>query len=566
MEPQDRPNSDHEMAVMPAPPANEVDRPERIPAATATDLDVSPPRSQWKQVASLFALFSTLFISALNATLLGTALPTISRELHSADGYAWIGAAYILGNAAFGPIWAKLSDIWGRKAILLSAVAGFFFTSIICALAVNIKMLIAGRALQGIAGGGLFTMVTIVISDLFSVRNRSLFLGLLQITWCVAGGVGPVLGGFFSERVSWRWNFWIMLPPCALSWVMLFFALEVYNPRTSLVNGIKAIDWPGSLSILALLIMALLGLNFGGVEYPWSSPTVICLIVVGLAMGIVFVISEKKLARYPILPLGIFTTKSNIAILIVASAHDFALFSSEYYMPFFFQSAKAMTPILAGVSYLPLVLSQSATGLFAGYYIHRTGRYMELIWAGMALMTAGYGSFIAWDAASGRAMMHGTQVLAGIGTGMLFAPPLIALQASVPQSQVATATATVTLVRNVSVVLAVVTGQTIFQNGMHDRQGELMDAGLDERLLDAFSGNSAAAKAHLIREMTDPVQQLAVEQAFAESQKGIRIMDAAYLAFALLCSAFIVKTKLSKEHVETKTGLMTGDEEEQRQG
>ncbi len=543
---------------MPAPPSNQGGSPELLLASAESSQEIPrPPHNRFKHITSLIALFSTLLIAALNATIMATAVPTICRELNSAEGYAWIGGAYLLGNAVFGPVWAKSSDIWGRKAILLSAVVCFFCSSIICALSTTMTMLIVGRTFQGISGGGLISLIYIVISDLFSMRQRSLYLGLLEIIWGFAGGIGPVLGGTFAQHLSWRWAFWIMLPPCAVAFVLLIFALEVHNPKTSMIEGLKAVDWAGSFCMLALLIMFLLGVSLGGVELPWDSPTVICLIVFGACMSIFFVFSEKKLARFPLLPLGIFTQMSNIAALVVAFAQHYVLYAGEFYIPFFFQSAKAVSPVNAGTLILPLALSTSLTGLLAGYYIHRTGRYVELIWLGMALMTAGHGSFISWDATSGLGLICGTQILAGIGTGLLMAPPLIALQASVPQRDVATATATIGLARNIATVLAIVGGQTIFQNGMDVRKGELVVAGLDMQLQETFAGKNAAANVDAIGNITNPVQRLAVEQAFAGSLRGVWILDCCLCAVGLLGCAFIVKSKLSKEHVELKTGLET---------
>ena len=144
----------------------------------------------------------------MDATVTATAIPTITADLHSASGYSWIGGAYLLANAAAAPIWAKLSDIWGRKIALLTAVAWFTGASIFAATSVSMSMLIAARALQGTAGGGLIQLVNITISDLFSMRRRTLFFGILEVTWTVAGGLGPILGGAFTELASWRWCFW----------------------------------------------------------------------------------------------------------------------------------------------------------------------------------------------------------------------------------------------------------------------------------------------------------------------------------------------------------------------
>lgn len=184
------------------------------------------------------------------------------------------------------------------------------------------KMLIIGRAFQGTAGGGLVQLVYITISDLYSLQSRTIYLGFLQLVWAIAGGVGPVVGGSLAEFVGWRWTFWINLPVSGATFLLLMF-LDVHNPKTELVEGIKAIDWFGSLSLLGLMVMLLLGLNFGGATFPWNSPTVICLIVFGVLMSVFFVFSEKQLARYPLMPLKLFRHKSNIAALVVGFMHDF---------------------------------------------------------------------------------------------------------------------------------------------------------------------------------------------------------------------------------------------------
>ncbi|KAK1053176.1 hypothetical protein LTR74_016370 [Friedmanniomyces endolithicus] len=155
--------------------------------------EVKKPRTRLRTIAILTALYLAVFIGALDQTIMATSIPTISAQLHSASGYVWIGSAYLLANAAAGPVWAKCSDIWGRKPALLGAVVLFAGASIMGALSVSMNMLIAARALQGTAGGGLLQLVFITISDLFSMRERVLYLGLTEVLWAIAGGIGPLV-------------------------------------------------------------------------------------------------------------------------------------------------------------------------------------------------------------------------------------------------------------------------------------------------------------------------------------------------------------------------------------
>lgn len=302
--------------------------PQDVPVEKSASVDFGEPgsappvksRSKFRISMILIALYLSLFVAALDATIVATAVPKITAELHSAAGYIWIGGSYLIANAAAAPIWVKFSDIWGRKPILLAAVVVFFASSIVCAAAVDMQMLIVGRSIQGAAGGGLICMVNVAISDLFSVRERSLWLGLCEGIWALSGAVGPLLGGAFSQEATWRWCFYCNLPIAGTAFVLLVPFLDVHNPRTSVMDGIKAVDWFGCVSILGVTVMLLLGLDLGGSVYPWGSAKVICLIVFGALMILIFIYSEKKLAKYPVIPLSLFGTR-NIATVLVTFFH-----------------------------------------------------------------------------------------------------------------------------------------------------------------------------------------------------------------------------------------------------
>ncbi|KAL8993488.1 MAG: hypothetical protein Q9169_006307 [Polycauliona sp. 2 TL-2023] len=516
--------------------------------------DVS--RSRIRISAILLALCLSLFISALDTTIVATAIPTISADLDAASGYLWIGGAYILASAAGAPLWAKLSDIWGRKIILLAAVAWFAASSIICARADTIEVLIIGRAFQGTAGGGLIQLVNIIISDMFSMRKRSLYLGLCEFIWALAGGIGPILGGVLTQLVSWRWIFWVNLPCSALAFLLIVLFLDVHNPKTRLMDGFKAIDWFGSFSIIGLTVMLLLGLNFGGTTFPWDSPKVICLIVFGCSMSVLFVFSEKRLARYPLIPMGLLKDRSCVMSLLVNFVHGFVFIAGEYYLPLYFQAVEEASPIRSGILILPFILSETVMGITVGFLIHRTGRYLELMWIGTLLMTIGFGLFIHLDATSSLVEIVASQIVAGIGSGFLFEPPLIAIQAHVAQDDTATATATFGFTLNMAMSISIVVGGVIFQNSMQDRGSVLSAAGLSTDIVHKFAGDDAAANVMVISTITDAAQKLAIKEAFAWSLRNMWILYTCMSFLGIVASVFLEKRELSKEHVETKTGLV----------
>jgi MFS family permease len=437
----------------------------------------------------------------------------------------------------------------------LIAVSIFAAASIIAALSTTMRMLIAARALQGVAGGGLMQMVTITISDLFSMRKRSLYLSLMGVIWALAGTTGPLIGGAFTQLVSWRWCFWINLPSCGFAFVALLLFLDVHNPRTKFSEGIKAIDWFGTLSILSVTLLLLLGLNFGGTTFPWDSPKVICLIVFGTLMIGFFLYSEKRLAKYPLMPLGMFGDWSNNAVFLVAFSHSMVAIGAEYYLPLYFQSVKQVSPLQSGILILPTMITEAAIDIVSGVLIHQTGRYREITWAGVVLMALGTGLFIDFQTDTSTAKIVGYQIVSGVGTALLFQTPMIAIQSTVSQADTATATATLGLLRNMATSLSIVLGGVVFQNSMASRQPILAAAGIGEPVLTALSGDRAAANVEILQTIQDTVQRRVAQDAFSWSIRNMFIMYTCFVAIAVVVSPFIKQRHLETEHVETKTGV-----------
>lgn len=505
-----------------------------------------------------------LFIAALDNTIVATAIPTISASLHSASGYTWIGSAYVLASAAAGPIWAKGSDIWGRKLALLASVSLFAASSVMAATSRRMEVLVAARALQGTAGGGMSQLVSITISDLFSMRARALYIGFMGVMWAVAGAAGPLVGGALTELASWRWIFWINLPVCGLTIVVLVLFLDVHNPRTKFIDGMLAIDWFGTISILAVTILVLLGLDFGGAIFAWSSPKVICLIVFGVAAVGIFVFSEKRLAKYPMVPMSVFASRSNNAVFVVAVIHSMVSIGAEYYLPLYFQSAKEASPLRSGILILPMMITAATVDVISGVLMHQTGRYRELIWVGVTFMTLGTGLFINQGTMTPLAPIVIYQIVHTVGIALMYQAPMIAIQNTVTQSDTATATATLGLFRNMATALSIVIGGTVFQNSMAAQQQKLAAAGLKPSVLAALSGDMAAANVNVIKTISDLTQRRAVQDAFSWSMRNMFIVYTALSAVAMAAAVFVKHQALRTEHTETKTGIQNMTRRESR--
>jgi EmrB/QacA subfamily drug resistance transporter len=389
--------------------------------------DLNRTQSQADQLGTvkitiiMFSLCMALFLAALDVTIISTALPTIAGvfKASSAD-YTWIGSSYLLACASSVPLWGKISDIWGRKPVILVANVIFMIGSLISALANSIGMLIGGRVIQGIGGGGLVILCNICVSDLFSMRERAKYFGVLGGVWAIASGIGPVLGGVFTEKVSWRWCFYINLPLDGLAFVMLVFFLKLETPKTPIIAGLKSIDWVGVLLIVGGVVMFLFGMESGGQTQPWGSAYTICLIVFGIFTIFLFFINEWKFAKYPIMPLRLFKESSNMAALGVCFCHGFVFIGGTYYLPLYFQTVLEATPILSGVYLFPLVLSLSAGAIGVGIFIKKVGKYRPPIWFGLVFMTLGFGLFIDFDDHANWPKIIIFQFIAGIGVGPNF--------------------------------------------------------------------------------------------------------------------------------------------------
>lgn len=325
------------------------------------------------------------------------------------------------------------------------------------------------------------------------------------------------------------------------------------NPKTPVWDGLKAVDWAGSLTIVGGVLMLLLGLEFGGVTYPWASAKVLCLIIFGIVVAGLFVLNEWKFARYPVMPMRLFKHRSNIASLGVCFCHGYVFIAGTYYLPLYFQAVLGATPLLSGVYLLPFALALSFTSGATGVFIKKTGKYLPPIWFGLVVMTLGFGLFIDLPSKENWAKIIIYQIIAGIGVGPNFQSPLIALQSMIAPRDIATATATFGFVRNLSTSISVVIGGVVFQNEMEKRSAALT-ASLGATTAGELSGGSAGASVGLVSALPAGERQTA-RDAFYSSLRAMWIMYVCFAALGVVISLFIGSQTLSKEHQVTKTGL-----------
>ncbi|KIW88810.1 uncharacterized protein Z519_10294 [Cladophialophora bantiana CBS 173.52] len=416
---------------------------------------------------TIFSLFLAQFLAALDATIVSVALPTIASQLHSTSAqYAWFASSYMLASTSSTPLWVKFSDIFGRKPTIILANAVFMGGSLISALSPSPTTLIGGRALQGLGGGGIIIMVTIIIGDLFELHERAKYYGFSGVVYGISSGIGPILGAVFTQAIGWQWCFYINLPFDGLSLIILLLFLKVNKPKTTFVRALKTFDWTGSALILAGTLCFLYGLENAAGHHAWSSATSLSLLIVGVALMILFVVNEWYWATSPVFPVRVLANLACFACLMVAAAHTFVFFAYDYFLPLYFQTLLGASPIQSGLYIFALILPLCIMSMSTGPLIKKTGGIRIIIWAGTLLMTLGTGLFIDLPPSRRLAKLVIFQVIAGIGAGLLFVPPMIALQSFLAKEYVAAGTSALSFLRNLLSSLSIVLGSAILEESV----------------------------------------------------------------------------------------------------
>jgi EmrB/QacA subfamily drug resistance transporter len=406
------------------------------------------------------ALFLVLLLAALDQTIVATALPTIVGELGGLAHLSWVVTAYLLSSTVVSPLYGKFGDLHGRKVVLQVAIVIFLVGSALCGLAQTMMQLILFRVLQGVGGGGLIVTTMAIIGDLIPPRERGRYQGLFGAVFGFATIVGPLLGGFFVDNLTWRWIFYINLPVGAAALAVIAAVLP--SPST---HRERVIDYLGALLLSVALSAVILFTSLGGTTFPWGSPVIIALIACGLLGFAAFAFVETR-AREPILPLVLFRNRNFAIATSVGLVVGLSLFGSVTYLPIYLQVVKGETPTASGLQLTPMMLAMLVTSVASGRTISRWGRYKVFPVAGTALMTIG---LILLSRLSADLNVWHTSMAAlvlGLGMGMVMQVLTLSVQNSVDYAHLGVATAGTALFRSIGGALGVALFGTIFANGL----------------------------------------------------------------------------------------------------
>ncbi|KIJ18330.1 hypothetical protein PAXINDRAFT_71564, partial [Paxillus involutus ATCC 200175] len=356
-------------------------------------------------------------VSALDSVIIATALPTVSAAFNAGSVASWIPSAYMLTSTSFQPLYGRLSDIFGRKAALCLAMGVYMIGSLLSGFSRSTIELIIFRGFAGAGGGGIQSMAQIIVSDIVSLRDRGKYQGIIAGAIALGYAIGPPVGGALSEKVSWRWCFWINLPVSLCAICVVIFVLPLKPVEGDVKRKLLAIDYLGAGLTLLGSSLILLPLIWGGVTFPWNSPIVLASLCSGVLVIIIFCYWEWKCARLPIVPMYIFKHITVSGVYVTMFVNGFVFFSSLYYLPQFFQVALGYSPIRSGVFLLPVLVSQSFASWVtaSGMAVSRTGRYRTIVYVGFSVWAVGCGCLSTVTASTPKVLLVVYMLLAGVG-------------------------------------------------------------------------------------------------------------------------------------------------------
>ena len=509
-------------------------------------------KKSWDFWVIIAVMCTASFASALDTTIITTALPQVSNSIGGSEQYVWIANSFVFASTVFQPLYGQLSNIFGRRIPMLFAMSVFILGAGIGGGSSSVGMLIAGRTVQGIGSAGLFVLSDIIVCDLVPLRERAKFVGIVLSSSALATMVGPIIGGALAQA-NWRWCFYINLPIAGPSLILMFFFLKLkHKPDPSWKSSLARVDFLGNLIFIPSTLALLLGLVLGGTTFPWSSWRIILPIVLGGVGWIVFHVHQASpLCREPSVPPRLFTNRTTCTAFVLSFIGGMMLNWITYFLIFYFQSVKAATPLLSAVYTLPLFLVMLPAAIMSGGILSKTGQYKPLHWVGFGLVTLSVGLFSILDSTSNPAEWVFFQIFASLGLGPIMTALLPSVLAGLPESDVATATATFSFLRCLGFVWGITIPSIVFNNEFNNHLGLIGSSSLRNTLSNgaafgyAVSGNVRDLSGTLLRQVT---------QAYSLSVSQIWHVAIAFplLGFLLV---FVEKHITLRTELETEYGI-----------
>ncbi|KAK4064182.1 uncharacterized protein Triagg1_9161 [Trichoderma aggressivum f. europaeum] len=532
------------------------DADEKPPTATTETSTVkmeAPPEypSNQKRVLVMVALYLAIFLVTLDQNILSTAIPRITDEFHSLNDVGWYGTAYLLTMCGFQLVMGKVYKYYPAKPVFLGGVVLFEVGSAICGAAPSSVAFIIGRAIAGLGSSGMFSGLMVIMFNVIPLQQRPIYQGLFGAVFAVASVVGPVIGGTFTDKVTWRWCFYINLPIGAVSIIVTLFILHLPSqkldaPAETLLGKIQQLDPIGNLVFLPGIICLVLALQWGGTQYPWSDARIIVLLVLCGVLCLVFIGVQAWKGEAATLPPRIVTQRS------VAAASFFSFFNGAsmmvvmYYLPIWFQAIKNVSAINSGISLLPTILSVVVGSLSAGAAISRFGYYTPFFYASSVLSAIGAGLLSMLEPGTGHSKWIGYQVIFGLGLGFGSQQAMNVVQTVLERGDISSGTAFVMFTRFLGSSIFLPVAQTLFITNLSSR--------LSDDIPNIDPKEIAAAGATEIKNLVPADDMKVLLQDYNDALMEVFIMMAAISAVTIFGSVFVEWRSLKERAKSEQSG------------
>ena len=388
----------------------------------------------------------------------------MAEDLHmtSLESF-WAGISFLLSAVLFQPVHTALSDIFGRKIILYECILFFVVGSAVVGSAKNAAALILGRTVQGLGGGGMEALCEVILTDITTLKERPLYIGLLGLMWAAGAILAPIVGGLFSQYVSWRWVAWINLPLMGVAMVLLPIFLTLKSDQSSTKSKLKRVDWYGIVLFMTGMTCFVLALAWGGQLFAWSAWQTLFPLIFGVILLFAFGIYERH-PEEPMLSPRLFANRTSSIAFLGSFIHGIIIWCLVYYLVLYFEGAVQEAPFQAAIKAFPLAFTLTPFAIVCAVLIELTRRYMWEVWTGWLLSTVGVGTMILLNHDSSKGLYSVLQIAPGIGCGFLLSALAVPVQASMAVDDAGVAMGTLVFFRNVGSVVGVSLGSAIFTN------------------------------------------------------------------------------------------------------
>ena len=457
----------------------------------------------------------------------------------------------MLSSTVFQSTFASLSNVIGRKPLLLIALLFFTVGALVCALAQNITTLLVGRSIQGLGGGGIISLTEILITDLVPLRERGKWFGFQSLTWAIGSVTGPLIGAAFAQAVTWRWIFYINLPFCGLGFITLPFCLRLQHPPGTLTSKLLQFDWVGAVLLTASTTSFLMPVSWGGVLFAWSSFRTLVPLVLGLCGILLFVVYESFVANIPLIPLRSFNNRTAVVNYIGTLVHGMVLWCLLYYLPLYYEAVKGYSPIIAGVAAFPETFTIAPLSIFVGIAVSMTGRFRWSIWSGWSITVLGMGLLYLLDSDTTVPAFIFLNLVPGLGTGLLFASMNLAAQAAATEKFVGPAAAMYIFMRSLGQGIGIAIGGVVFQSQFAVRLHDYPNLASNATSL----AQDASGLVQVIKTMPEHTpDRVTIVTAYADALKVVWATMAG-LAFVALLLSFLTEGLDLNARSETEQAL-----------